>query len=421
MPPACFRPTLRNRLFVALFGLLVGAGPAGADEPKKAQEPDKPADSDRKLAERTKEIAGVAEFLRSVPKHFATLKAVDAPHRRVSLLIDGETLAKDWELMPEAEVKIAGWWGRIDQLTVGDRVWVWFKTNRGKQPTAVSMLADEPSEQDIHNGGVTVESTGQGKLTIKPLDRKSRTLDAAGVQFVLSKPASTLEDIKAGTKVYVQSAGDQARLIFTKEAFETRRQEQRDALRQRWLDEGLPGTVMFLHPFSGEMDYILDHEAMRWGRSLKPGNKVTLATRPPMTAVVKSVKPWREHTQLRLVAAAADQTELAMGQRIGLRMAAPPPDVETASLPPDVDRPRTKEERIDWFLASVYCTCGIKGDRCTGHFYTLASCNVNGCGAPNAMRQRVAEMIGRNLTDRQIFEELLKDHGPALVQQHLLP
>jgi hypothetical protein len=404
-----------------IVGLLVGAAPAWADDPKPDQKASPPSDPNKKLEERTKEVAGVAEFLRSVPKHFATLKAVDGPHRRVTLLVDGETLAKEWELMPEAEVKIAGWWGRIDQLTVGDRVWVWFKTNRAKQPTAVSMLADELSEQDIHSGGVTVEANANGMLTIKPVDRKSRTLKAVGAKFVLAKPFSILQDLKAGDRIYVQSAGDQARLIFAKDTFETRRQEQRNALRQRWLDEGLPGTVTFLHPFSGEMDYILDHEAMRWGRSLKPGDKVTIAISSPMTAVVKTVKPWREHTQLRLVAAAADQTDLTVGQRVPLRMAAPPPEVEAAQLPPDLDRPRTKEERIDWFLASVYCTCGIKGDRCTGHFYTLASCNVNGCGAPNAMRKKVAEKIERGLTDKQIFEELLKEHGPKLVQAHLLP
>jgi hypothetical protein len=258
-------------------------------------------------------------------------------------------------------------------------------------------------------------------LTIKPVDRKSRTVKAVGARFSLAKPFDTLDDIRIGDKIYVQTAGDQARLIFAKDSFEGRRQEQRDLLRKRWLAEGLPGMVTFLHPFSGEMDYMLDHEAMRWGRSLKPGDKVMIAITPPMATVVKTVKPWREHTQLRLVAAAADQTDLTVGQRVALRMAAPPPEVEAAQLPPDLDRPRTKDERAEWFLASIYCTCGVKGDRCTGHFYTLASCNVNGCGAPNAMRKKVAGMIEQGLTDKQIFEALLKEHGPNLVQAHLLP
>jgi hypothetical protein len=40
---------------------------------------------------------------------------------------------------------------------------------------------------------------------------------------------------------------------------------------------------------------------------------------------------------------------------------------------------------------------------------------------PNAMRRSVAEMIDKGMTDRQIYEDLLKTHGPDLVKPHLLP
>jgi hypothetical protein len=90
--------------------------------------------------------------------------------------------------------------------------------------------------------------------------------------------------------------------------------------------------------------------------------------------------------------------------------------------PPDIDRPRTNAERVEWFLASTYCTCGVGRDICTDHFYTLASCNPNGCGMPNARRQEVAKMIDRGMTDRQIFdEELVKTNGPLLLRPHLKP
>jgi hypothetical protein len=72
-------------------------------------------------------------------------------------------------------------------------------------------------------------------------------------------------------------------------------------------------------------------------------------------------------------------------------------------------------------LASVYCTCGIGGDGCTGQFYTLANCNPNGCGMPKAMRRKLAERIDQGLTDRQIIEQLLKEQGPTLLRPHLLP
>jgi hypothetical protein len=169
------------------------------------------------------------------------------------------------------------------------------------------------------------------------------------------------------------------------------------------------------------MDLILDHETMRWARSLSVGDKVTLRAEPPIKALVKNVQPWRERTQVRLVVHSFDLADLSAGQRLHLVRTPPAPEVDTAQLPPDVDRPGTKEERVEWFLASVYCTCQVKGDRCTGHFYSLASCNPNGCGMPNHMRRVLREKIDRGLTNRQIFDELLKEHGPLLLRPHLLP
>ena len=69
----------------------------------------------------------------------------------------------------------------------------------------------------------------------------------------------------------------------------------------------------------------------------------------------------------------------------------------------------------------MYCVCGVGKDTCTGHFYTLASCNPNGCGMPRATREEVGALIDKGWTDRRIFEHLLKEHGPELLRPHLLP
>jgi hypothetical protein len=102
-------------------------------------------------------------------------------------------------------------------------------------------------------------------------------------------------------------------------------------------------------------------------------------------------------------------------------MPSPAKEVQDAALPPDLDRPRTREERLEWFLSSIYCTCPVKGNRCTGMFYTLAACNPNACGMPNAMKKNIANKIDKGMTDRQIFEELLKTYGRDLTRPHLLP
>jgi hypothetical protein len=222
-------------------------------------------------------------------------------------------------------------------------------------------------------------------------------------------------------KVFVQSAGGQARIVFDEEGFQAARARQRRWLADRWAADGLPGSVSVLHPLSGEMEILLDHEAMCWGRSLKYGDEVRLHAEPPIIAVVKRVTPWRERTQVRLVMHGHDQAALTLGQRVALRMNTPAKETQEASLPPDLDRPRNRDERVEWVLSSIYCPCGVGGDTCTGHFYTLASCNPNACGMPHLLRKRVAALIERGCTDRQILEELLTEYGPGLLRPHLAP
>jgi hypothetical protein len=327
--------------------------PAPAVKPKK--EP--PAKVDPKDA--IKEVAGTAEFLRSIPKKYAVLQSTDLRAGTVTLKIDGDKEAKTWPLTPEAEVRVAGWWGRVEQLPAGGRIWVWFHSDRKKNPTSVFMIADDASEKEIH-----------GKAT----------------------------------------SGD----------LEASRQKQRDWLRELWIKQGLPGTITFVH-VAGEAEVMLDHEAMRWGRSLKVGEKVSLAANPPISAVVKDVKPWRERTQVRLVINGLDISELKSGQRAFLKMAPPSKELEDSDYPPDIGRKRTKEERIDWFLASIYCTCKVGNDICTGDFYTLASCNPNGCGMPNATRRKIGEMIDKGMDDKQIWDDLRAERGALMCRPHLLP
>jgi hypothetical protein len=324
-----------------------------------------PADTNKKV----REIAGTAEFLRLLPKPFATLRAVDPKKRTVTLLMEGEHDAKVWPVEPDAEIKVSGWWGRLSQFREGQRVWVWLKLNRKKQPVSVVMLADELSEWDLHSS----------------LRKKK-----------MKTPQFAPEDVEA------------------------KRAVQKTWLREKWAADGLPGTLAMHHVFSGELEIALDHEAMRWGRSLAPGDEVTLTADPTIKGVVKSVVPWRERTIVRLVVGELESSELKAGQRLGLKMM-PPKAEDDGQYPSDIDRPRTKAERVEWFLASVYCSCGVGKDTCTGHFYTLASCNPNGCGHPNHTRERVVRMIEKGLSDRQIFDALRKEDGPLMLRPHLRP
>src|SRR6266849_2566502 len=136
--------TFLNR---SLALLLLAASPTHAADPKA-------------INDQMKEVAGAAEFLRSVPKHFATLKAMDRAKRRVTLLMEGDKEPREWPLAPDAELKLNGWWRRLDRV---------------KQPVAVSMLADELSEQDIHGVGMQLEARDEKGITLKPASGKSVT------------------------------------------------------------------------------------------------------------------------------------------------------------------------------------------------------------------------------------------------------
>src|SRR5207253_2447606 len=102
----------------------------------------------------------------------------------------------------------------------------------------------------------------------------------------------------------------------------------------------LPGTLTFHHVFSGELELTLDHEAVRWGRSLSAGDTVHLQADPPIKAVVKAVTPWRERTVLRLVVGELESSELKIGQRLAVKMTPPAEAVEASPYPPDIGRPR---------------------------------------------------------------------------------
>jgi hypothetical protein len=172
------------------------------------------------------------------------------------------------------------------------------------------------------------------------------------------------------------------------------------------------------HVFSGEVELLLDHEAMRWGRSLKYGDEVAIAVDSPIRGIVKHVVPWRERTVVRLVVGELQASDLTAGQRLFLKMT-PGQDADDSPYPTDIDRPRTGTERVDWFLANMYCVCGVGKDICTGMFFTLASCNPNGCGAPQATREEVKVLIQKGFTDRQVWDALVKDRGTLMARPHL--
>jgi hypothetical protein len=182
--------------------------------------------------------------------------------------------------------------------------------------------------------------------------------------------------------------------------------------------------LIFSHADSDEVEVMLAHESLGWGRSLQAGDEVTLQGARPVPAVVRKLRPWRERTQVLLAIDSADQSAVTVGERVTVRMPAPPAGLGHDDVPVSPRDPSlSATDRVEWLVSCLYCPCGMH-DNCAGHILTLAACNggpKGSCGTAVRIRKEVAEMIDRGLSDGEIVAELAKTHGPNLLRPHMLP
>ena len=137
-------------------------------------------------------------------------------------------------------------------------------------------------------------------------------------------------------------------------------------------------------------------------------------------ALVMRARGWHEKTRLLLAVSGQELAGVQPGQRVGVVVPEPAEEVRKAKLPPDRGLPRTRAERIDWFLSSMYCNCTIAGNGCSGMYYTLASCNVKTCGMPRRVTGMIGPMLDKGLSDDEVFELLEKRLGKGIWKAHLL-
>lgn len=375
------------------------------------------------------------ELLKRWPKAFAIAVEVDAGAGKVELWVEGKDQPSTWPVSADAEIKIDASWGRLAQVHSGDRVWAWFELDRRDQPLHVVVLADELSEQDIHGSPHTLEAVdvASRRVIVRRAGSEPRDLELhesiavaerGGAFHFSTLPSSGGEqpDLACGLgqEVYVQTGREGVRLILTARELDARRDRQRSVLDGIWEQEGVPATVTVLHPLTAEMELMVDHEGLQWIRQVAPGTMVELHAENPIPAIVESVAPWRERTRLMLTTMGQDQSELRVGQRLPVRLPAPRADRHVFPWPADPARLATKEERIDWILAGIYCTCDIQDDSCTGMFYTLASCEAMKCGMPKRVRSFLATLIDDGKANADILRAIVEEYGSLALKPHIL-
>jgi hypothetical protein len=76
------------------------------------------------------------------------------------------------------------------------------------------------------------------------------------------------------------------------------------------------GTVIFVHPDRREVERMLDHEGVRWRRSLKAGDKVTPQAARPVEAEVRQLRSWRGRTLPLLAVSRANPADPERPNRV---------------------------------------------------------------------------------------------------------
>ncbi len=316
-----------------------------------------------------------SSFLRTAVKAYAVYLGSDPAKGELVMRKEGEAEGKAFAIDPDAEVRVRGYWGGLGDLVPGDRVWTWTRVGPDGKPRALIMVADEISEQDIHQIPWELVSADPEKREVairRTLDRKNeqtRTLKAAAAlglaregEDAVFRGGENPIPVKPGGLVFVRTTGPELLEVARPEDLAAIREAQKARLEERWRKEGLPGTIGAFHPLTGELEVVLDHEAIRWGRSLKPNDRVRILQEKPIHAAVLEMRPWNERTRVTMAVSGRELADLAPGRRVRLGIEEPSAEARASKIPPDAGRLKDASARAEWFLASTYCTCSIAGD-----------------------------------------------------------
>jgi len=192
----------------------------------------------------------------------------------------------------------------------------------------------------------------------------------------------------------------------------------------RIRSRGLAATVLTNSP--GQMVLMVRRADAWFARRVRPGEAVQIsaagsedvATRsdPGSAVSVLDVRPDYSRVRISVRGSSASSETFRRGDLVFI--SAKIPEVIDLDTPPDLGRKREKEERIDYFLSTIYCPCGMIGTSCAGHWNTLAACKLHACGMPNLMTKQLQKWIEGGKEDSEIFALLRSEHGRQVIAIH---
>jgi len=363
-------------------------------------------------------------FFSRLVRLFGRVESFDPSARTLTVVTDaGERLTLPLKL--DTDVFLNELPAEPAALRPNDRVWLAMEGNaERKQYDALRFVADEPTYQALHGTWYTVKSVEPvGRIVRLTGQEGEKTLDvevpaSPDFELVEGSRRKPFADLRPGMIVRYQSRHRVGRYELSRAvsqlAWSLEKARVGAAIDAALQTDGLPAQA---HAGEAPLWTILvQRTGSAWARHLRSGSRVTLAVSSGAShpAEVREIGPWGEKT--RVVLRLGGGVTLAADRLLRLRMDRPEP----GPLPAGLGISTEPEERVEWFLSSIYCTCSIAGDRCTGHLYTLAMCDHAGCGKPNAMKSVLRGLIRQGFSDAEILRKLEADEGPGLLSPHLL-
>ena len=355
------QPTRTVRWIVAL---LCWASVLRADE----KQPAPPGGDARSKPAPKGEPAPKGNYYRSMPKSLARLLCRDAAARTVTFVWEANNTEHTLALRPDAEIMRFGFWASLDDFQPDDRIYLCIDVDHTDRWLDVHSLLDGISTQAIFGDQYTVKAWdvahAQGEL-VQDGGKKATVAVQIGPALAARKDEST---VAVGQKVYwnARYEGDKTAVtdVLNAAAFARARREQVQRYFERLAKDGLDAIVNDTDSIDGRLVVTVWRSGALWARTLQMHDSVQVVKcgdeNPAIDAVVFESRPDYAKAKVRLVVEGKPLMTLRPGDEVRLRIK-PPADLDP-DLPPDLGRFTARNDRISWFLSTVYCTCGMPHD-----------------------------------------------------------
>lgn len=371
-------------------------------------------------------IAGERVDWDSLVKTFGRVIRVEPSLRQIVLQADSETQERVVPWTAQTEFYWHGGWGEGTNFVMGQRIYLMAYADTNKQWTAAHTVSDEMSLQGMSRPYVLKHFDKELSRVVLTDELGRKAPVEANVDQRSILVSSTSEPLVAGQACYYNSRikGEERVVmeLLDGPSFQSERALRFERQLEAVATNGLGGTILSMQTESNRLTLMIRRADAWIGRTLQVGDKGRLQlvgrADAPRRLTVMEVHP--DYARLRVVVEvpANNLSQFQPGDEI--RVLAKTPKILDPMVPVDLGRFTTRQERTDYFLSSTYCTCGMMGTACAGHWNTLAACKIHGCGLPDLVTGLIHEWIAGGKTDAQILELLRQRHGELVLKQHRL-